>query len=132
MPSAAAPAINGRMPTLNFLNMKKAAAKIDAAIQSISEREGRVNVEVMFFKSAADTIDTEAAMIKAATAGRKPRRMLCMKDISLYLKKYRASTRTMMQEGVMQPMVAMIPPITPLTLTPTKVAAFSAIGPGVI
>ena len=73
-----------------------------------------------------------AEAIMATTAGRREPRTLCSTLRFRYLRYSLAINVTRMQAGRIHPAVATRAPTTPPILVPTKVAALTAMGPGVI
>ena len=73
-----------------------------------------------------------AAPISATITGLRPDKIPLMTDRSLYLVYMYAKTVTIMVDGKIHPMVAMIAPGKPAMRMPIKVAELMAIGPGVI
>lgn len=77
-------------------------------------------------------IPIPAEAMSATMAGRKIANVSFTKE-RLRNRKYKnANSDTMIAEGMMQPIVATIPPAIPATCIPTNVAELIAIGPGVI
>jgi len=83
-------------------------------------------------QTASIKIDKPAEAIRATMVGLKPDNTPCITANSLYLKYIHARIETIIQDGRIEPMVAIIAPGIPAILFPTKVAALIAIGPGVI
>ena len=77
-------------------------------------------------------MESPAPRIKATTTGRRQSKTLCRAVTLLYFSYRMASTETNTSAGVMQPRVAITAPGTEAMRNPTKVAAFTAMGPGVI
>ena len=83
-------------------------------------------------QKAITRIDTPAEAISATTAGLSPESIPFIISRFLNLKYTYASIDTIIQDGRTLPKVAIREPCRPATLVPTKVAAFIAMGPGVI
>ena len=90
------------------------------------------SITASFPQSAVMRMEMPAEAIMATTAGRREFRTPWSTSMFRYFRYRRAIRVTMMQEGRMQPAVAMSAPGMPAILMPTKVAELMAIGPGVI
>lgn len=77
-------------------------------------------------------IATVAVIINPTTPGRNPRKMFSTMGSFFPLKMKYASVIIMRVCGITLPIVAITAPGNPAIFVPTKVAAFIAIGPGVI
>ena len=86
----------------------------------------------LFSQKALIKMAMPAEPIRATTAGHKEASTPCNRAMFRYLRYNFAISVTMMQEGRIHPKVAARAPGTPAIFIPTKVAEFTAMGPGVI
>ena len=92
----------------------------------------RITVSPSLLQNAVTRIEIPAEPIIATTAGRREWRIPWSIAISRYFKYSFASSVTRILDGRIHPNVAIRAPASPAVFIPTNVAAFVAIGPGVI